>query len=76
MPQISLYVDENTLKKVEKAAKIENKTISKWVASKIKSSLESDWSKEWMNLFGSIKDPSFSEPSELKFNDDSSRSKL
>ena len=53
MPQISLYVDDETLKKVGKAAKIENKSISKWVSSKIKTSLNNSWPEDWFNLFGS-----------------------
>ncbi len=66
MPQISLYIDEKTLRKIEKAAKAEKKSISKWVSSKIKSSLENKWPKDYFNLFGSIKDPSFNEPDDLK----------
>lgn len=71
MPQISLYADDTTLKKVEKAARTENKIISKWAASKIKTSLENDFSREWIELFGSITDLSFTEPAELNFVDDS-----
>jgi len=76
MPQISLYIDEKTLKKVEKAAKAENKSISKWVSSKLKSSLENKWPKEYFTLFASIKDESFTEPVELEDEANLKREKL
>ncbi len=76
MPQISLYVDNETLKKVEQAAKLEKKTISKWVSSKLKSSLKNDWPREWFNLYGSIKDESFVEAEELSSDKDIKRESL
>ncbi len=76
MPQISLYVDDDTLKKVGEAAKLEKKSISKWVSSKIKTSLSNSWPEDWFNLFGSLHDKTFVPPDELNFNDDSKRDKL
>ncbi|HXK50639.1 MAG TPA: hypothetical protein PKW56_09265 [Clostridiales bacterium] len=43
MPQISLYIDEETLKKVEKTAKKEHVSISKWVGNNIKRSFSKDY---------------------------------
>lgn len=76
MPQISLYVDDETLKKVGRAAKLENKSISKWVSSRIKTSLNNSWPEDWFSLFGSLKDESFKEPDELDIREDSKREKL
>ncbi|MBK7107346.1 MAG: toxin-antitoxin system, antitoxin component [Ignavibacteriae bacterium] len=73
MPQLSLYVDDDTLKKVAKAAKLENKSISKWVSSKIKSSLSNSWPEDWFSLFGSIYDESFGSIIKLEFKNDSER---
>ena len=62
MPQISLYIDEETLKKVEKAAKKEHISISKWVGNNIKRSFESkintveNNTAEWLKLAGSWED--------------------
>ncbi|MCK4980277.1 MAG: toxin-antitoxin system, antitoxin component [Candidatus Delongbacteria bacterium] len=56
MPQISLYVDEETLTKVEKAAKGEKMSISKWVGTNIQRSLENKYPKGYFDLFGSIND--------------------
>ena len=35
MPQISLYLDTETLEKIEKAAELDNISISKWVTGKL-----------------------------------------
>ncbi len=59
MPQLSLYVDAETLKKIEKAAGLENTSISKWVTRKIAEHLEKNWPENYRSLYGSIDDNSF-----------------
>ena len=65
MPQLSLYLDDGTLKMVEKAAKLSNTSISKWVKGKVIQSLENEWPDGYFDLFGSIGDASFDAPAEL-----------
>ena len=36
MAQLSLYIDDETLKKVKKAAKSQNISVSKWITSRLK----------------------------------------
>jgi hypothetical protein len=76
MPQISLYIDESTLKKVESAAKQKNISISKWVGEQIRSQLDPKYPSEFDKLFGSIDDESFIEPNELNFSSDLNREVL
>lgn len=76
MPQISLYIEEDILKKIEIAAKLENKSISKWVALQIKSNLRNQYPKDFFTLFGSITDKSFVEPREIDFDKDVSKENL
>jgi len=76
MPQISLYVDNETLQKVEQAAKLENKSISKWVSSRLNYSLQNNLSDEWFNLFGSIQDDSFVEQPEINTKHNVKREKI
>jgi hypothetical protein len=76
MPQLSLYLDDKTLKKVEKAAKIENTSISKWVTGKLKEHLENEWPDNYSSLFGSISDESFCAEAIADFANDASREKL
>jgi hypothetical protein len=76
MPQLSLYIDEPTLKKVEIAAKNQHLSISKWVADQIKSRVNAVYPKDYENLFGSISDDSFVEPNDLVFANDIKREEM
>lgn len=66
MPQLSLYIDQDTLKKVEKAAKVDKMSISKWVCNKLQSSLHDSWPEGYFDLFGSINDDSFNETKQMQ----------
>ncbi len=59
MPQLSLYIDENTLKKIELAAKLEKLSISKYVVSKLNESMHNAWPKNYKELYGAINDDTF-----------------
>jgi hypothetical protein len=59
MPQLSLYIDEETLSKIETAAKINKTSISKWVSERLKESLANSWPENYESLFGSVDDDSF-----------------
>ena len=75
MPQISLYIDKDTLAKIEKAAAKEHISISKWVGNKIKKVINEDYPKGYFDLFSSITDKSF-EIKKLSFEQDSKRERL
>ena len=76
MPQLSLYIDELTLKKIELAAKIEHLSISKFVVKKINESLHDSWPDGYDQLFGAISDDSFVSPDSLQYSDDLPRESL
>ncbi len=59
MPQLSIYLDAETIKKIEKAAEIEDMSISTWVNARLSEHLENNWPDNYANLYGSIKDDSF-----------------
>lgn len=59
MPQVSLYFDEATLRRVERAAHTANLSVSRYVATKIRSSLDDEWPEGYADLFGAIEDPTF-----------------
>ena len=60
MPQLSLYIDEKTLRKLEVASKIEQLSISKYAAKKLNELLNAEWPEHYGELFGSIHDETFS----------------
>jgi DNA polymerase sigma len=76
MPQLSLYIDKETLHKVEMAAKIENLSISKYVVQKLNDTLNKSWPENFDKLFGSIADDTFNEPQKMSFDMDIDREKL
>jgi len=76
MPQISLYIDKPTLKKVETMAKREKKSISKWVRLRIKKSMEKTWPENYFSLFGSMTDKKFIRLKEREFKNDAHREEL
>jgi hypothetical protein len=76
MPQISLYIDKPTLKKVETMAKREKKSISKWVRLRIKKSMEKTWPENYFSLFGSVTDKKFIRLKEIEFKNDAHREEL
>jgi hypothetical protein len=76
MPQISLYIDEKTLKKIENAAKRQHTSISKWVTEQIRSRVDPVYPPGFEDLFGSIQDETFVEPNETDFAYDSQREEI
>jgi len=62
MPQVSLYIDKETLEKIESAAKAENLSISKWVRKQVNSAFQTGYSSDFKDLFGSVNDDSFEVP--------------
>ena len=59
MPQLSLYIDEKTLHKIETAAQLEHVSISKYVVRKLNESMFNAWPDNFKKLYGSIDDDSF-----------------
>lgn len=59
MPQPSLYINAETLAKIENAARMNQTSISKWVNDRLKEALSSTWSENYETLFGSITDETF-----------------
>ncbi len=76
MPQLSLYLNENILKKLEIASKIEHLSISKFVVKKFSESLNSSWPSNYDELFGSISDETFKVDKTMSFKNDSKREEL
>ena len=73
MPQLSLYIDENTLKKIELAAKIEKISISKLVVKKLNESFQDKWPENFEKLFGSVTDKTFDIPERMSSENDLKR---
>lgn len=76
MPQLSIYIDEQTLKLIEIAAKIERLSISKYAVKKLNESMNSKWPEHYEELYGSIKDDTFKVERIDSFKNDAPREEL
>ncbi len=76
MPQLSLYIDEKTLRQLEIAAKIEHLSISKYVVKKLNESMHSKWPEHYEDLYGAIDDDTFTIEEINNFDNDSPREEL
>ena len=76
MPQLSLYIDEGTLRKIEAAARIEKLSISKYVVRKLNEALSSSWPSNYEKLFGAIDDEGFELGPPADFSQDAKRETL
>jgi hypothetical protein len=74
MGQVSLYIDDDILKKVKSISKKREVSLSKFVSSVLKESLENSWPDNYEKLFGCL--PDFPEVKRLDFKDDSKRGNL
>lgn len=76
MPQLSLYIDDETLSRIETAAKINETSISRWVVERLKESLANNWPENYESLFGAVDDETFVVERPKIFSGDSQREGL
>jgi hypothetical protein len=76
MPQISLYIDGPTLKKIENEASRQRVSISRWVAEQLRSRLEPHYPEGYEKLFGAIQDETFVRPEQISLREDVPRESM
>lgn len=66
MATLTIYLDEEILRKVEAAARKEGSSISGWARGHLAAAAEprSELPEGWFELMGSLQDPTFVEPEE------------
>ncbi len=58
MPQISIYIDDEKLKRIEQLMGSRNMSIANWVRLQLDKVLEDELPEEFFRLYGSIDDES------------------
>lgn len=76
MSQLTLYLDEKSLKLIEKCARKDHKSLSGWAKERLLNSINNKWPDEFFSLYGSIKDDSFKRPEQISYDHDSKREAL
>jgi len=57
MPQLAIYLDEKTAKKLDQVVQATGKSRSKWVADLIKTRLQDNWPEGFFDLAGAWEGP-------------------
>ena len=73
MSQVTIYLDDESLRKIETAAALEKSSLSKWVKSRLMQSLEDRWPENYSSLFGSLSGQDFPNSAPLDFSQDAPR---
>jgi len=76
MSQLTLYVDEETRRRIERAARQANLSVSRWVVRTISQSLELTWPPAYFELIGSLDDDDLRRPPQGRLSDDHFREDL
>lgn len=76
MAQLTVYLDEATLSKIELAAKQSHVSISQWVKERLAGSLHRTWPEGYFTLFGSLSETRFERPRQPSLSKDARREPL
>ncbi|MFB3893117.1 MAG: toxin-antitoxin system, antitoxin component [Phycisphaerae bacterium] len=77
MGHVNLYMDDESIKLLEKAAKREGTSVSKWVQKQIAPALRGGWPEGyWQRVWGSLKDVEIERPPQGDFKDDVRKARL
>ncbi|MBF0387817.1 MAG: toxin-antitoxin system, antitoxin component [Candidatus Omnitrophica bacterium] len=76
MAQLTIYLDDETLKRIEKSARQEKGSVSAWVKRRLTVSLEEGWPAGYFDLFGSLKEADLKRPAQLPSSADRRRAEL
>lgn len=76
MPQLSLYLDEQTMNALRMRAARSDSSLSQYVAALVRNDLKSKLPDNFLRLYGSLDDESFTAPEELDYSQDLPRVSL
>lgn len=70
MAQLTVYIDDDTRRRIEIAAKNAKASVSQWVKEKLREALESSWPTNYFELFGSLRGSDLQRPAQPRPKDD------
>jgi hypothetical protein len=76
MAQISIQLNESTLKALEITASKNHTSVSKWIEDRIHHELKQEWPENYFSLFGSLDEDDLSEPPEIPYKYETNREDL
>jgi len=76
MAQLTIYMDDDTVKQIEKAAHAEHRSVSKWIKNRIIQFFQKEWAEDFMKTLGSLKDVDLKIAEKVPFDHDRPREEL
>ncbi len=76
MAQMTIYLDDDTVRDIEEASRQRGTSVSKWVKERVRASLAHEWPPGYFDAFGSLYGVDFQEAPELLHGSDADREKL
>lgn len=76
MGQLTIYLDDSSLRRVKSAARRERRSVSQWVKERLVRQLDHVWPDGYFELMGSLADEAFERPAQPAVTADSKREQL
>ena len=73
MAQLTVYIDDETRRRIAIAAKRADTSVSQWVKERLSSALETEWPDGYFELLGSLTGVSIERPPQPRPEDDVTR---
>jgi hypothetical protein len=62
MAQVTIYLDDDTVRRVERAAKQTGSSVSAWIKNRLTEALDQAWPPGYFDLFGRLQDVGLERP--------------
>jgi hypothetical protein len=76
MAQMTIYLDDETAARVERAARTAKSSVSAWIKERLTEALDERWPAGYFDLFGSLKDAGLERPAQPEPHTDAKRDPL
>jgi len=76
MSQLTIYLEEEMLRRVRKVARSEKRSVSEWTREKMLQGLKTGWPDGYFDLFGALQDDTFDRPPQGNLKNDIARQRL
>ncbi len=76
MSQLTIYLDEASMKDVRRSAKREKVSVSLWARKRLSEAIRHTWPRDYFELFGALRDSDLARPPQGDLTADSPRKSL
>lgn len=76
MSQLTIYLDDVSMRKVKTSAQKAKMSVSRWARTKLTEASTREWPADYFQLFGSLSAENLRRPNQGKFTEDIQRRKL